>query len=393
MSSVPPQLRLPTGIASLLPDARFIGGCVRDAILNQPITDIDLATAVPPDHVIKIADAAGLRAIPTGLSHGTITVIAEGKHFEITTLRRDVRTDGRHAEVAWTTDWQEDAARRDFTINAMSLRPDGALFDYFGGWNDLHAGRVRFVGDPARRLAEDRLRVLRFFRFDARYGTPGRSDLNAVAAITASAHALRQLSVERIWAELKKILSVPDPRDTLRLMTETGVLGAILSEANPDQIDSLPCTANPLVRMAGILPLVRNKDDDALTVASRLKFSHDERRQLLALRHGPVPPADAHLDDLRRMLADDDANILIGRAALHHPKDIAVQLATMLTALQRPVFPVRGSDLIAIGFAPGPALGQLLADLRGWWVTDGCRADRATCLAELARKLMARAQT
>ena len=193
-----------------LPEARVVGGAVRDALAGRAVTDIDLATPRTPEQVTEALQAAAIRAVPTGIEHGTVTAVVDGRGFEVTTLRRDVETDGRHAVVAFTDDWRADAARRDFTINAMSMTRTGEVFDYFGGISDLHAGVVRFVGDPAIRIAEDYLRILRFFRFFARYGR-GAADTAALAAIRGGVPGLARLSVERVWSELARILRRPIP--------------------------------------------------------------------------------------------------------------------------------------------------------------------------------------
>jgi poly(A) polymerase len=221
----PPAFLADPSLASVMaavPDARVVGGAVRDALAGHEITDIDLATPRLPEQVMQALQAAGIRAVPTGLDHGTVTAVAGGRGFEITTLRRDVETDGRHARVAFTEDWRADAARRDFTINALSMTRDGAVFDYFDGVADLRAGRLRFVGDPATRIAEDYLRILRFFRFFSRYAV-GPADPAALAAIRAGVPGLAALSAERVWSELARILSAPDPRAAISLMDELGV--------------------------------------------------------------------------------------------------------------------------------------------------------------------------
>ena len=218
----PPFLDTPAvaAVLSALPGARAVGGCVRDALAGRDSADVDVAAPLPPEDIATRLRAAGLKVFETGLAHGTVTAVLDRTPVEVTALRRDVLTDGRHATVEWTTDWREDAARRDFTINAMSLAPDGALFDYFTGRDDLAAGRVRFVGDPDTRLAEDYLRALRFFRFQARYGV-GEPDAAAVAAIRRAVPGLARLSAERVWMELKRILSVPDPVAAVALMAQT----------------------------------------------------------------------------------------------------------------------------------------------------------------------------
>ncbi|MBY0335288.1 MAG: CCA tRNA nucleotidyltransferase, partial [Acetobacteraceae bacterium] len=227
----PPFLDLPEvgAVLAALPGARAVGGAVRDHLAGRPIHDVDVAAPFVPEEIAARLKAAGLKVFETGLAHGTVTAVLNRRPVEVTALRRDVTTDGRHAEVEWTTDWQEDAARRDFTINAMSMGADAALHDPFGGAADLAAGRVRFVGDARTRLAEDYLRALRFFRFQARYGR-GAPDGEALAAIADAVPGLARLSVERVWMELKRLLEAPDPTEALRLMERTGILPAVLPE-------------------------------------------------------------------------------------------------------------------------------------------------------------------
>ncbi len=367
-------------VLAALPDARLVGGCVRDALAGLPVADIDLACPLPPGEMIAALSAAGLRALPTGLAHGTVTALSGDAHFEITTLRRDLATDGRHATVAFTDDWREDAARRDFTINAMSLSAIGMLYDYFGGQSDLAAGIVRFVGDPATRLAEDYLRLLRFFRFHARYGK-GDPDPAALAAIKGAIPGLARLSPERVWSELKRLLAAPASAPTIALMERLGVLQAILPEgfsvASLAALEARGAPPDPLLRAAALL----TGSADAL--ADRLRLSAAERNQLIALRDPPTPTD--HDDDatIRRLLADTPRDILLGRAWLAGVGESARQ--KLLTAFA-PVFPLQGRDLTALGVLPGPEMGLILRDLRQWWLDGGCLADRAACLSELRRR-------
>ncbi len=383
----PPFLADPAlrSVLAALPEARLVGGCVRDALAGRPVADIDLTTPRRPEAVLRALREAGIRAVPTGLDHGTVTAAVDGRGFEITTLRRDQETDGRHARVAYTDDWREDAARRDFTINAMSMTPDGAVFDPFGGIADLAAGRVRFVGDAARRIAEDYLRILRFFRFHARYGR-APPDAEALAAIRAGVAGLARLSAERVWGELLRILAAPDPTGSVALMAELGVLREVLPEgADPDRLERLvraEAPADPLLRLAALL----TGDPEAL--ADRLKLSTADRERLAALRSSPVPKPEASDDDLRRLLADTPADILIGRVWLSgNGSPEAAALRARLAALPVPVFPLEGRDVLALGEQPGPRIGVLLREIRAWWLEGGCVADGAACRAELARRI------
>ena len=244
--------------------ARFVGGCVRDALLGRAIVDIDIATPLLPEEVMRRLEAAGIKAVPTGLDHGTVTAVAPPRRFEVTTLRRDVETDGRHARVAFTDDWAADASRRDFTMNALFLDAEGRVFDPMGGLPDLHAGRVRFVGDPATRIREDVLRILRFYRFQAHYGR-GEADPPARADCRALAPLLPSLSGERVAAELLKLLAAPDPMPTLRLMAADGVLAMLLPEARRlarlAALIPLEGIGDPLRRLAALL------DDGAAAIA------------------------------------------------------------------------------------------------------------------------------
>ncbi len=376
----PPAFLADPGLAAVmaaLPDARVVGGAVRGALAGLPIADIDLATPAMPEQVLAALQRAGLKAVPTGLDHGTVTAFADGRGYEITTLRRDVATDGRHAVVAFTADWRADAARRDFTLNALSMTSDGAVFDYFGGIEDLRVGRVRFVGDPARRIAEDYLRILRFFRFHAAYArTP--PDARAVAAIKAGVPGLARLSPERVWGELRRILSGPDPRATVTLMAALGVLGAVLPEsADPGRLARLVAAgapADPLLRLAALLT------DEADALADRLRLSNAERERLRALLAAPVPRPEDDQRALRRLLADTPADILIGRAWLAggNGPDWAALRARLATT-PRPVFSVAGRDVLALGVAPGPRVGTLLVAVRRWWLEGGCVADAEAC--------------
>ncbi len=362
-----------TRVWDALPDARVVGGAVRDTLAGRPVADIDMATPQAPVHVMVALKRAGLKVVPTGIAHGTVTAVADGRPFEITTLRRDVETDGRHAVVAFTEDWQIDASRRDFTINAMSMARDGTIYDYFDGIADARAGRIRFVGDPAIRIAEDYLRILRFFRFYARYARVP-PDPATLDALRAGIPGLAHLSVERVWMELRRILAAPAPDEAVELMQRLGILAAILPEAGLlPRLAKLP--PDPILRLAAMLT------GDPLPVATRLKMSHEDRDRLVRLAATPTPGGtDA---DLRRLLADHLPQDLIDRTWLDDLPDVR----TRLTGMARPVFPLEGRHVVAMGIPSGPRVGALLRDVRQWWMDGACTAGPAECLAKLAQSI------
>ncbi len=372
----------PAGLGAVwdaLPQARLVGGAVRDRLAGLTVTDIDLAVPLAPEVVMRRLQAAGVKVVPTGLAHGTVTAVSEGVPFEVTSLRRDVRTDGRWAEVEFVDAWEEDAARRDFTINAMSAARDGVVFDYFGGQADLAAGRVRFVGEAARRVAEDYLRIFRFFRFFARFGR-GAPDAEALAAIAAGREGVAGLSVERVWSEMKRILQAPAPVEAVALMEATGVLGMV-GDGAVERLRALVAAgapADPLLRVVGLF----GAQSEAL--AARMKASAVECSTLAALATGAslTPAADGAA--IRRALADDDAEMLIRRSWLSgEPTGEWDDLRRRIAAAQTPVFPLQGRDLAGLGMAPGPAMGRVLQRVRAWWLASGCVADRAACLARV----------
>jgi poly(A) polymerase/tRNA nucleotidyltransferase (CCA-adding enzyme) len=381
--SLPDVLRAPApqAVFHALPGTRAVGGCVRDALAGLPVQDLDMAAPFPPEEISERLKRAGFRIFETGLAHGTVTAVLHGTPIEVTSLRRDVSTDGRHAEVAWTTNWHEDAARRDFTINSMSMDADGALHDDHGGAADLHAGRVRFVGDPSTRLAEDYLRALRFFRFQARFGR-GEPDPAAIAAIQAAVPGLARLSAERVWSELKRLLAAPDPRESLALMVAAGVLPAVLPEAgDPSRLRPVLDSRDPLLRLGALLPA----STDLGALAQRLRLSGDEAARLRALHATDSVPAAVDADSLRRFAARTTA-----RGAHATPGEIARvaaaespdrDLAPLFDLPPGPAFPLLGRDALALGIAPGPRLGRLLDATREWWIEHG--GNRDACLAHL----------
>jgi poly(A) polymerase/tRNA nucleotidyltransferase (CCA-adding enzyme) len=380
----PPEFLSEPGLAlvlDVLPEARVVGGAVRDTLALRPFVDVDLASPLAPEEVTRRLREAGIKVVPTGLAHGTVTAVSSGRAIEITTLRRDVETDGRHAVVEYTSDWREDAARRDFTINAMSLARDGTLFDYFGGVADLREGRLRFVGDPAERVAEDYLRVLRFFRFFARYGRVD-PDAATLKALRDAVPRLSGLSAERVWHELNRILAAPDPVVSVSLMDRTGVLGAVIPEGT-----DVRAFASLVLRGAPVDPLLRMSallTGDPLAFAARLKVSVADRDRLVALRHAPLARAEDDDAALRRLLADTPVDVLMDKTWLCGGDDL---LRTRLSSMPAPVFPLEGRHILALGLSPGPRVGEVLRAVRQWWVKDGCVADDARCQEE-ARRVM-----
>ncbi|MDW8370440.1 MAG: CCA tRNA nucleotidyltransferase, partial [Geminicoccaceae bacterium] len=373
-------------------EARFVGGCVRDTLLDPTIDpqDLDIATQEKPERLMERLPAEGFHVVPTGLEHGTLTVIVGRRHFEVTTLRRDVACFGRRAEVEFSDDFEEDAARRDFTINAMSCDRDGRLFDYFGGRADLAAGRVRFVGDPAQRIREDYLRILRFFRFWARFGRPP-ADPAALAACAALASGLDRLSGERIRAELERLLLAPGAVDALRLMVETGVAAHILPvRLDLDRLDRL-CAIAPeadwLLRLAALL---RGRLDaaGAMLLAARLRLANKERDRLVALLGRELPDPDAPRAAQERLLYRLGRSLwtdLFSLAAVERGLDRSALVArrAALEGWAPPPFPLAGKDLLERGVPQGPRLGRLLEAVRTWWEEEQFRPDRAACLARL----------
>lgn len=393
-------------------EARFIGGCVRDSILNRPVKDIDIATPVPPEQVMAVLEKAGIRTIPTGIDHGTITAIVDKHHFEITTLRIDVKTDGRRAQVAFTDDWTADAARRDFTINAMSANEDGDVFDPYNGMEDLGQGRVRFVGDALQRINEDVLRLLRFFRFFAEYAKP---PINAEALIACRkmAHRLSELSGERVRGEIFRILMAPNTADTLAMMRAEKVLEHILPEAGDVarlralawllergiRMDELE--TDPVRRMAALMApdcVLR----DANTVAERLKFSNFERRHLEQLVAPPPTgvkqPISSQWSDkqVRRACFHLGPAVLIDLALLAWAGEIAEtprqktpviegweRVLKSIIACPTQEFPLKGRDGLKLGIAAGPELGRALKQVEQWWIEGDFQAGRENCLKRL----------
>jgi poly(A) polymerase len=371
--------------------ARFVGGAVRDAVLGRPVTDIDVATPLPPADAARVLEAAGVKVVPTGIDHGTITAVIATRHIEITTLRRDVETFGRHARVAFTDDWVADAARRDFTINALFADADGTLYDPTGqGLDDLRAARVRFIGDPAQRIAEDYLRLLRFFRFHAAYGA-GPPDPTALAACAAAAPQLETLSAERVWAELKRLLGTRAAASMIGLMAARGILSHVLP--TPADVEGLT-RLSALESDAPVVPLRRlaalvGATDAVEPTAQRLRLSKAESARLagILLAASMIDQPACRLVRRVGRAAALDATWLAEARGLPH--DRAVALREKIADWVEQPLPVTGDDVLSLGVAPGRLVGELLGRVAAWWEERDCAADRAACLKKL--KQLARA--
>lgn len=385
-------------------EVRVVGGAVRNSLMGLPAGDIDMATTWHPDEVAERAKAAGIKVVPTGIDHGTVTLVIDGTPYEVTTLRRDVATDGRRAEVTFGTGWKEDAERRDFTINALYADARGEVFDYVGGLSDIEARTLRFIGNAAERVAEDYLRILRFFRFFAHYGN-GRPDADGLRACAKARSKIATLSVERVWAETKKLLSAADPGRALLWMRQAGVLTEILPETEKWGIDAIPdliaaerafgWMPDPLLRLAAIVP----PDEGRLkAMAERLRLSKAEAAYFARWAKAPavVPTtADTALDRLlyrhgaeglsvrlrlalatARRKSEGDPALLSETAALR-------RLLARAEAWQRPNFPLTGADVLKAGVPVGPRVGEILTELENLWVERNFSLDRANLVARL----------
>ena len=386
-------------------EVRFVGGCVRDAMAHRPVTDVDIGTPDKPETVIGLLEKAGIKAVPTGIEHGTVTAVVGDRKFEITTLRRDVETDGRRAKVAFTDDWMIDSERRDLTINALSATPDGDVYDPHDGISDLAYGNIRFVGLAADRIEEDVLRLLRFFRFYGLFGQPP-PDPDAMAACRNHADKLPGLSGERIRDEMFKILLVPEPAEIAVLMRGLGIFDHILPEAGDVgslrmigwletraiKIDSV--VPDPLRRLAALLD---TDAEGAAAVAGRLKLSNRQAWRLSALAAPPAdigPDADAPSVNrtLRRLGPDTvrDLTLLAWAGELsitpHLPAGRTqawIGLLDTCDGWQGVVLPIGGEDVIALGVAEGPRVGELLARVEDWWEDGDYAAGRDDCLEKM----------
>jgi poly(A) polymerase len=382
--------------AALPGGTRLVGGCVRDAVLGRVASDVDLSTKLLPDAVVKLCADAGISTIPTGIAHGTVTAIVERKPFEITTLRKDIATDGRRAEVAFTDDWHEDAYRRDFTMNALYCDIDGTIFDPTGqGVADARAGQLVFVGEPDRRITEDYLRILRYFRFAARFNK-GALEGPALDACARHAGAIQTLSVERVWSELKKILAATDPRQAVKAMASAGVLAVVLPEATGigtfNALVELETSAfldgDPLQRLMALLP----RDVGVVAaLATRLKLSGVDATRLTDWAKDTTRMVSyLSAREVRQALYRMGNATYLDRVRLCWAADPAprrtTQWRTMLAfegGFVAPTFPVSGSQVIAAGATPGPAVGAILAEVERWWVENDFIDDELSVIERL----------
>lgn len=386
-------------------EARIAGGAIRNALLGAAVSDVDIATTTTPDETERRAQAAGFRTVPTGKEHGTITVIVDGRGYEVTTLRADVETNGRHARVVFGTNWQQDAERRDFTINALYATATGEVIDLVGGLADLESRTLRFIGDAEQRIREDYLRILRFFRFFAWYGG-GRPDADGLRACVRLKDGLAGLSAERVWSELRKLLAAPDPSRALLWMRQSGVLTAILPESEKWGIDAihglvaaerdLGWTPDPLLRLEAILP-----PDEArmATLSKRLRLSNADAARLTTWAMTP-PISDKTGDAAFQKVAyrgdvqgiEDLLRLALASSRTRAEQDMAAlteaggysRMLRLLGEWQRPVFPVKGGDLVSLGAAQDRRLGETLKALEDEWVDGGFQLGRDALLQRAA---------
>jgi len=384
-------------------ETRAVGGAVRNTLLGRPVSEIDFASTAPPEQVTLLAEGAGLKVVPTGIDHGTVTVIVGKRPFEVTTLRRDIETFGRHAKVAYTDDWAIDAGRRDFTMNALYVSSDGALHDPLGGYGDIAETRVRFIGDAVERIREDYLRILRFFRFNGEYGKPPY-DGEGIAACVRERAGLEQLSAERVGAELMRLLAAPGAGDALAAMYDYGLLVALLASA-PLLADleglaalesAIGAAPEPVLRLGALAVMV---PDDAQRLGSRFRLPNADVKRLEAV---------GSYRDFAAISTEETAKVLLYRVGESGYRD------RFLTAWVRsgngpddadwrgllelpdrwkvPQLPVKGADLIALGFSKGPRLGKALRAIEQSWIEGGFTGDRAALL-EAAQKILGKSKT
>ena len=387
---------------------RFVGGCVRDAIADFEVNDIDLAIDATPELVLEALGAAKIRVVLTGIEHGTVTAIPTTRPFEITTLRRDVETDGRHATVEFTDDWMEDASRRDFTFNALSADPDGTVYDYFDGLEDLNAGRVRFIGSAAQRVAEDYLRILRFFRFQANYGKT-EPDKESLEACQAAAGNVETVSGERIWSEISRTLTAPEPGAIFQMMEDIGLLGLLLPvsrsltciEALAKVESTLSVEPEPIRRLAA---LMRPSAGQTSEIATRLKLSRRDNLRLNNLNSiRGESSAAMNVHELRKILYAVGRDRFLDQILLDWSDDLAVNSQDLASSSeawretwdaaaswQLPEFPINGEDVLELGVEAGPRVREFLDCIQEWWVEHFFIPNRNACLDRLRQVIVPR---
>lgn len=355
---------------------RFVGGCIRNALMGQPVDDIDLSTTLAPEAVVAALKAAGLKSVPTGLAHGTVTAIARRQPFEITTLRQDVSTDGRNATVAFTEDWDQDAARRDFRLNALYADRTGHIFDPTGqGLADAAAGRIVFVGDPETRIREDYLRILRFFRFHAWYGR-GDPDADGLAACTTLHAGMARLSAERVSKELLKLLAAPDPRVAVRAMSDSGVLSQIMPvPVSLARFEAMVAVSGDVaLRLSALLP---ETTEAVMKAAVALRLSNALRNRLIDAVSDAVAPT-ATGADIRAMLYRAERQAVLdrlARTAADHPDADLGPLSDIARDWPVPRLPVGGREVARAGIAAGPDTGRILKAFEDSWIADDFPTD------------------
>ncbi len=386
-------------------EGRVVGGAVRNSLMGLAVADIDIATTLLPDAVTERAAAAGIKAVPTGIDHGTVTLVIDGRPFEVTTLRTDVETDGRRAKVAFSTDWQTDAERRDLTINALYADASGKVIDLVGGLGDIEKRNIRFIGDAATRIAEDYLRILRFFRFFAWYGS-GRPDAEGLKASSAARSKLKTLSAERVWSELRKLLAAGDPGRALLWMRQVAVLTEILPETEKWGIDAIPALVatekalgwapDPLLRLAAIVPPDAARLE---ALAARLKLSNAEAAYFKAWAKAAPVNDEISTAGFERLLYRNGTEGIVVRLKLalavargkaeggsFDEMSRSARLSKLLDHARlwkKPQFPLNGADVMAAGIPSGPKVGEILSTLENQWVEENFVSDRAALLARL----------
>lgn len=364
--------------------ARFVGGCVRNALLNLSVSDVDIATDSLPEETVKLLEKAGIRAVPTGIKHGTVTAVIKKKHFEITTLRSDIKTNGRHAEVAFSKSWTEDAKRRDLTINTFFADLDGTVYDPLDSFEDLKNGVIRFVGNPKKRLEEDILRLLRFFRFYAYYGRSILDDA-ALEACREKAPNLKNLSGERVRDELFKILKAPDPKAVLLLMQKNGILEHFLPEAinfnrlnQMVQLEKTYFEADALRRLAAVFGAADIKE-----TALRLRLSNKEKNRLIAIVTSDFYPETEK--EMHRFIYYNSKELFIDLVLMNWADDKWRDILEKATSWQVPKFPISGKDMQAIGIKKGTEIGKTLKSLENWWIENDFTADKEQLLERIEK--------